>query len=192
MPPKTKFTKEQIIAVALDIVRKEGMVNLTARALGKALNVSSCPIFTAFKNMNEVQEEVVNAAKAVYADYVQKGLQQPLAFKGVGMGYIQFAKDEPNLFKLLFMSEHRIVEPNQYLPTVDDNYDAILSSVIKGYDLPREQADRLYLHLSIYVHGIATLFADNVCTFSTEEVSQMLTEVFVSLLKNIKGKREND
>jgi hypothetical protein len=85
------------------------------------------------------------------------------------------------------MSEHRIVEPKQYLPAVDDNYEAILSSVIKGYNLPREHADRLYLHLSIYVHGIATLFADNVCTFSTEEVSQMLTEVFVSLLKQAKG-----
>jgi AcrR family transcriptional regulator len=192
MPPKVKFTKEQIVAAALDIVRKEGIGNLTARALGKELHTSSCPIFTAFKNMNEVQLEVVNAAKAVYAGYVQRGLQEPLAFKGVGMKYIQFAKEEPQLFKLLFMSEHKIAGVNRYLPTIDDNYETILSSVVNGYALPRDKADRLYLHLSVYVHGIAALYADNVCAFSTEEVSQMLTEVFVSLLKNIKGERRDD
>jgi AcrR family transcriptional regulator len=192
MPPKVRFTREQITAVALDIVRKGGIANLTARALGKALGASSCPIFTAFENMDEVRAEVIKASKAVYARYVQRGLQEPLAFKGVGMQYIQFAKEEPQLFKLLFMSEHKIVEPNQYLPTVDDNYEDILSSVVDGYDLPRDKANRLYLHLSVYVHGIATLYADHVCTFSTEEVSQMLTEVFVSLLKNIKGERRDD
>jgi hypothetical protein len=186
MPPKAKFTKEQITQAALDIIREKGTNGLTARTLADKLDSSACPIFTIFKNMTEVQAEVVNATKSVYAEYVQEGLKEPLAFKGVGMQYIQFAKDEPNLFKLLFMSEHRIVEPKQYLPTVDDNYEAILSSVIKEYNLPRVQADRLYLHLSIYVHGIATLFADNVCTFSTDEVSQMLTEVFVSLLKKCK------
>jgi hypothetical protein len=103
------------------------------------------------------------------------------------MQYIQFAKDEPQLFKLLFMSEHKIEQTSKYLPTIDDNYETILSSVMQGYALPRDKANRLYLHLSIYVHGIAVLYADNVCTFSTEEVSQMLSEVFIGLLKQAKG-----
>ena len=55
MPPKAKFTKEQIISKGLDIVREEGMDNLTARALGNRLGSSACPIFTVFENMEEVQ-----------------------------------------------------------------------------------------------------------------------------------------
>lgn len=34
MPPKAKFTRDQIIQAGLDIVRKNGMEALSARALG--------------------------------------------------------------------------------------------------------------------------------------------------------------
>lgn len=63
MPPKAKFTKEEIIEAALEITRSEGFQALTARALGTKLGSSSRPIFTLFQNMDEVQQEVVNAAK---------------------------------------------------------------------------------------------------------------------------------
>lgn len=46
MPPKAKFTKEQIVNAALDIIRENGTSELTARALGKRLGSSACPIFT--------------------------------------------------------------------------------------------------------------------------------------------------
>lgn len=105
MPPKAKFTRDQIIQAGLDIVRKNGMEALSARALGTELGSSARPIFTVFQNMEEVQDEVVKSAKLLYAGYVRKGLEQDLAFKGVGTQYILFAMQEPKLFQLLFMSE---------------------------------------------------------------------------------------
>lgn len=190
MPPKAKFTKEQIVEAALDIVREEGIETLTARALGKRLGSSSCPIFTVFQNMEEVQEETLKAAKAVYAGYVQKGLQQTPAFKGVGMQYILFAKNEPNLFQLLFMSQKDTEDVNQLLPAIDDNYPLILQTVRDYYNLDEEAAKRLYIHLCIYSHGIATLYARKVCNFSMKEVGELLTEVFKSLIREKKGGKE--
>lgn len=66
MPPKAKFTKEQIVNAALDIIRENGTSELTARALGKRLGSSACPIFTVFDNMEEVLTETVKAAKILY------------------------------------------------------------------------------------------------------------------------------
>ena len=46
MPPKAKFSKEQITEAGLQIVREKGADSLTARALGEKLGSSSCPVFT--------------------------------------------------------------------------------------------------------------------------------------------------
>lgn len=188
MPPKAKFSKEQIVQAGLAIVRNEGMDSLTARALGKRLGCSSCPIFTVFDSMEEVQAEVIKAAKALYAEYVKRGLGQTPAFKGVGMQYILFSIQEPKLFQLLFMSgQPQSPAASRILPIIEESYGAILSSVKDGYRLGDAEAERLYRHLWIYTHGIATLCATNMCVFTQEEMSAMLTEVCVSVLKNIKG-----
>ena len=57
MPPKPKFTREEIIETALQLVSERGMSALTARDLGERLGSSARPIFTLFKNMEEVQKE---------------------------------------------------------------------------------------------------------------------------------------
>lgn len=51
--------------------------------------------------------------------------------------------------------------------------------------LPKDIAIKLYLHLWIYSHGIASLLATNVCKFTSQEISDMLTEVFIGIFKKI-------
>lgn len=187
VPPKAKFTKEEIIKAALEIVRNEGFPALTARALGAKLGSSARPIFTVFQSMEEIRLAVIDAAKALYKEYVQRGLFDTPAFKGAGTQYILFSVNEPKLFQLLFMKENADVpELSSVLPVIDENYDAILSSVKDGYGLPIETAEKLYRHLWIYTHGIAALCATKMCRFTSEEISSMMTEVFIGLLKSLK------
>ncbi|MDE5780246.1 MAG: TetR/AcrR family transcriptional regulator [Lachnospiraceae bacterium] len=195
MPPKSKFTKSEIIEAALSIVRLEGFGALTARALGTKLGSSARPIFTIFKSMDEVQQEVVLAARKLYTEYVNRGLCQTEipAFKGVGMEYIQFALDEPKLFQLLFMSEQpQNPDVMNVLPVIDDNYSQILSSVQNCFSLNQSDSEWVYQHLWIYSHGIAVLCATKMCTFTIEEIDKRLTEVCMAVLKEIKGGNRND
>lgn len=187
MPPKAKFTKDDIIQAGLDIVKENGMDALTARALGSKLGSSSRPIFTVFQNMEEVQEEVKHSVQLLYDEYVRKGLEQELAFKGVGKQYILFAIQEPKLFQLLFMTEQKKkTAVVSLMPMIDDNYEDILLSVQKGYDLSANMAEQLYRHLWIYTHGIAVLCATNMCVFTEEEINNMITQVFKGILKELK------
>ncbi len=192
MPPKAKFTKAQITEAAFGILREEGMENLTARALGAKLGSSACPIFTAFANMEEVQQSAIAAAKALYKEYVEKGLSETPAFKGVGMQYIQFAVHEPKLFRRLFMTEQTTVPDfDRVLPLIDQSYAEILASITENYGVTNTAAQRLYSHLWIYTHGIASLCATKMCRFTEEEISDFLTEVFVSLLKKCKEEQNH-
>lgn len=188
MPPKSKFTREEILEMAMEIVQELGMEAVTARELGKRLGSSARPIFTVFENMEEVHQEIMRKAKALYREYVKEGLSQEIAFKGVGIAYIRFAQEEPKLFQLLFMQEKDEVKNlDEVLSSIEESYDEILASVQEAYGLEPSIAKKLYQHLWIYTHGIATLCATKVCNFTVEEISNMVSEVFMGLIIKIKS-----
>ena len=56
MPRSAFFSKEEIIAAALRIVRSKGMEGLSARSLSKELNCSLSPIFTVYENMDQIKK----------------------------------------------------------------------------------------------------------------------------------------
>lgn len=182
MPPKAKFSKEEVVAAALDIVREHGKEALTARELGAKLKSSARPVFTLFTGMEEVLAETVRAARDLYNRYVAEGLREEIAFRGVGKAYIRFAANEPQLFRLLFMREAN-AQAASALPEIDENYRAILQSITDRYGVGAAQAEELYRHLWIYSHGIATLLATRTCAFGEEQINAALGEVFLALLK---------
>ena len=193
MPPKAKFTKEEITEAALNIVQTNGFEALTARELGTRLGSSARPIFTVFKNMGEVQQAVIQSAKTVYKEYVNKGLKEEHPFKGVGTQYILFSVNEPKLFQLLFMTEQsQKPDLSGVLPLIEESYEEILSSLQEEYEINEHLAEKLYHHLWIYTHGIATLCATKMCRFTSEEISTLITEVCMSVLKKIQEEENND
>lgn len=188
MPPKAKFNRNEIIDTALCITREQGIEAVTARELGNRLGSSARPIFTVFESMDEVKELVILKSKELYGQYVEEGLNQETAFKGVGIAYIRFAMEQPKLFQLLFMTP---VEGNKdismILPVIDDNYDKILKSVQEPYCLENQAAENICQHLWTYTHGIATMIATGICHYTMEQISENLTYVFKGLLLYEKG-----
>lgn len=185
MPPKARFSKEEIISAAAGIIESRGEMFLTARSLGEALGTSARPIFTTFKNMEDVISGVNDFANDLYQSYVEKGLLQTPAFKGVGLSYIRFAKERPKLFQLLFMKEKADVPAlNDVLGLIEGSYRKILDSITQSYRVSEDFAKQLYLHMWIYTHGIAVLTVNKMCRFSDGEISDMLTVVCKSLIMN--------
>lgn len=186
MPPKVKFSRDKIIAAATEVVRAAGMPALTARALSEKLNCSVAPIFSEFENMDELRTEVVRQAKLIYDGYIEEGLKQrPFPFKGAGLKYIEFAKNEPNLFRVLFMSDFRVGLDNFML--LDENNAKIVGALKSTWEVDDATAKALHKDIMLYTHGIAVLCATNSCAFSDEEISERLTFAFTAMLKHIKG-----
>lgn len=194
MPPAQKFTRAEIITAALNLVRREGMSAITARGLGAELGVSSRPIFTAFRNMEEVQQATIFAAREVYDGYTARGLAENPSFKGVGMQYYRFAMEEPKLFELLFMNaQNAAMAMADVLPAIDSNCDKIFDAIQTAYGFSRTASYTLYQALWILTHGLACLCATGVCRMSEDEVSRMLTEVFTGMFIKLKSEeKEHD
>ena len=187
MPPKSKFTEQEILRAAVDETERNGFDNLTARTLAAALGSSPRPIFTVFNSMDDVKSGVMAAARDIYTQYVDEGLTESPAFKGVGKAYIRFAVAHPKLFAILFMREQQGAPSiNDVLCVIDDSAERIIRSVIDEYRLTEDNAKRLYRHMWLYTHGIAVSLATKLCSFTPEQISEMLTEVMKPMLQSIK------
>lgn len=185
MPPKAKFTKEEIAAAALDVVRRNGADALTARAVAAELKSSARPIFTVFAGMDELVAEAEERARRIYERYESESMDCEHPFKGSGMGYIKFAMDEPKLFGFLFMREADGASgAADVLGKIDGYYEMILRSVMDEFGVDRETAHGIYLDMWIYTHGIASLIATGVCRFTEEEASERLASVGRGVIMN--------
>lgn len=177
MPPKFKFTKDEIIDAALCIVRESGMEGLTARALAEKLGCSVKPVFTLFKNMEEVQNEVISSANSLYHQYLQEDMTSGKypPYKASGMAYIRFAKNEKELFKLLFMRDrsHEDITENR------EEIRPIIEIIKKNMDISDEDAYFFHLEMWLYVHGIATMMATSYLEWDDELVSEMVTDAYL-------------
>lgn len=192
MPPKPKFTRQQIIDAALEIAAERGIRALTSRELGAALGSSARPIFTVFKNMEEVLHEVRNAALARFAEYAKKAEHFKPVFKQIGLQMIMFAAEQPKLYRLLYMSE----KPEA--TTFDDVFRNLgevavqcVDVIQQDYQLSYDDAMLLFRHSWIYTYGVGALIATGMCRFSQEDVQDMLSREFVSMLTLIKSGRAN-
>lgn len=182
MPPKQKFTREEIIDAALNIVRREGVGGITARGLGTELGTSSRPIFTAFRDMEDVLKETMQAAKTLYNCHCARAFDTDLPFKEVGMQYFRFAREEPRLFALLFMrNEVENMDISNLLSLTLDNYERTLESIEKCYGFSRQFACRSFENMFLFTHGISCLQATLTIQFTDEEVSKLLDEMYNSL-----------
>lgn len=189
MPPKNKYTKEQIIAAAIEIVRAEGAEAVTARSVAAKLGCSVAPIFSVFSTMDELQEEIKEQVQAIYLKYVNDGLKEKMSFRGAGLSYLKFAMTEPNLFRLLFMSADASYGLDNVLSEIEVNYKGVYQSVLDCYGFNEADSKRLYLHMWIYTHGIAVLCVTGTCKFTEEQISDMLKEACISLVKEIRSKQ---
>jgi hypothetical protein len=179
MPPKFKFTREQIVAAALEVTRKNGITGLTARGLAAELGSSAKPIFGLFQNMEEVQREVVSAANTLYQSYIKKGMADNKfpPYKASGIAYIQFAKEEKELFKLLFMRDRT----DEKIQENREEIRPILDLIMKNLGIDENEAYFFHLELWLYVHGIATMIATNYLEWDIEFIDKALTDAYQGL-----------
>ena len=178
MAPRSKFTRQELIDASFKIVRERGSDALTAKAIADELHISTRPIFTCFGSMDEVRREVRAAAEALYDRYTAEGFRQRVPFFGFGMQYIRFAKEEPELYRLLFLSK-AVDGENGAIEAMRHSQAIIRPSLEKIYHIRPEEADR-------YFRDLATLIVTGDCPYSESEIGQILTGFSVSICKSIK------
>ncbi len=173
LPPKAKFTREEIIAAALEVAREKGIGAITAREVGRYLGTSSSPVFVAFNNMDELVECVHNAAVEEYSNYIADAVNFTPAFKQFGFRMIEYARQQPNLFmSVCIMSnpERDYETMLMNMPKADFCVKTIMQQT--GYD--EEKSKMIFKQVLLTGLGIAFMVSSKMCSFSDDDLNVYL------------------
>ena len=186
MPPKAKVTKEQIVDAGLALAREAGPEAINARAVAAKLGCSTQPVFSNYGSMEALQKDVLAAAYGLYQKHLEmavaRGEHPP--YKAMGLGYIDFARQEPALFRWLYMRS-RAGEP---VSEDREENAGVIRLIAEKTGLDEDAAWLFHLEMWIYVHGVATMLATGYVDWDQALVSDMLTDVFEGLKARFQSK----
>ena len=173
MPPKAKFTREEIVSAALEVARSKGIEAVTAREVGNYLGTSSSPVFVAFKNMDELLNEVYNSAVKEYSDYIADSVNYTPAFKQFGFRLIEFASTQPNLFKMIYKYRQGDKSYSKMIMSIPAA-DFCVQTVMEQAQVDYENAKLIFEEVLLAGLGICYMIADNKCTFTEQDLNKYL------------------
>lgn len=183
MPRQAQFSKESIIDVSIGIIRTQGAEALSARSICKEMGCSVSPLFRAYSNMEEIFTDVRKTAEKIFSDYVDDVCEYVPAFKEFGDRLVSFSREEPNIFRYLFLDRNSVSQ------VATDKAMECLSQTEESFRLTPEQAEYIYRQLWTFICGLAQLVNKDPDTYSEAHVSEMLSTQFTAMHMLIKSGR---
>lgn len=186
MPATEKISKEAIIDAAVDVLREGGYDSINARSVAKKLGCSTQPIYRSFHNMEELKKALTERAIAVHTKHVQDSLHvhdgkngansHYSRYSSYGMGFVQFAAQEKQLFRWLYLSGKQIgpYQNDVLLPE-------IIQVIVDEYGYNEEIARKFHQDMAYYAYGLAILANTGHLELTNEELMDAFRREFIAL-----------
>ncbi len=177
MPPKAKITKEMVIDAAFETARADGEANVNARAISKKLGCSTQPVMYHFAKIEDLKRAVYERAGSFHTEYLLNIAPNRDIMLGIGLNYIRFSVDEPNLFRFLFQSGFAA---QSSLPEMVDSEELspVIFAMQKAMGLDPEQTKEVFITLAMFVHGYASIIANNNFVYDESAAAEHLKRVY--------------
>ncbi len=178
MPPRAKITKEMVIDAAFEVARVEGAENVNARTVSKKLGCSTQPVMYHFARIEDMKKAVYAKSNLFHTEYLLNVDPSEDVMLGIGLNYIRFAVNEPNLFRFLFQSGY--AAENDILDMVNAReLRPVLCAMQQEMKLSEAQTKEIFLTLALFVHGYASIIANNSLKFDEASAADRLERVYV-------------
>lgn len=187
MPPKQKITKDMLLEHAFKIAEKQGIMAVTSRSVAKSVGCSIQPVFSQFPTMEELREATFDYACNLFVKDVLTFEQQPDFLPQVTMWVLDLARNRPNLFRLLYLSDG--FKGNNFLEVMmsfESNQKMILK-MMELYGLNENACKNILLRSCLFLIGISTMICVNGMDFSNAQVAEMMKQTVSDMVNGAKG-----
>lgn len=181
--PRVKFTKEDILKAAYEIMKHEGIKSISARKIASKFKGSTAPIYANFKTIEELKNDVIERAEDKLKEYLYRDYLGREIFDAA-VGFIKFARDEKELFRAIFLDASDGFE-NLFNETMEIllKKEILLKSFPNlTFEQSKEAIDRLW----IYLFGYATLVFINPKA-AEEETNEVIDQKLNDMSNYFKG-----
>ncbi len=173
MPPKSKVTAEMIISAAVEVARRSGFENINARTVSGQLHCSTQPVMYHFSTIDSLKKAAYRRVDRLHSEYLMNTPPGQDPILGIGLNYIHFAVEEPQLFRFLFQSGY--AEENDLLEMVDSEELApVLTAMQEGAGLSREKTRNVFITVALFAHGYASIIVSDHLEFDEKRIAQHL------------------
>lgn len=180
MARKESITKQMIIDAAYNIARTEGMQGITARNVAEQANCSTQPIFRTFQNMEELMDGVYERAALAFQEFYRMYPRtEKLPFCNLGLAYIAFAKEEKELFRILFVGEKK---KKSFYEILNGNMENVRTEIQIATAQGCKNPSGLFMKLWIFIHGAACMTMTGDYDLSDEETKELLQNICRSFM----------
>ena len=181
MARKESITKQMILDVAFAMAREEGMQNITARHVAERANCSTQPIFRSFQSMDELTDGVYERAVTFFQDYYRLYPRlEKTPFCNLGMAYVAFAREEKELFRILFVPE----KPRKSLYEIlNGSTENVKTEIQRAAAAGCQDPGGLFMKIWIFIHGAACMSMTGDYDLSDQETRKLLSDVCGSFMK---------
>lgn len=182
MARQEKITKEILLKNGINFIKEYGINNLNARDLSKYINCSTQPIFRNFINMDDYKKELKVELRNNYTNFINRIIDKNDYLFTISYAYALYAKEEPNLFYALFITDMAGSRTMEEVINTNRNKDTI-TQMQEKYDISKKEAESLYLDTRFYTHGIATQLYCKSIILTEKEIKILIKRTIEKLLK---------
>ena len=191
MPPKARITKEMILDAAVAVVRRDGFESVNARTVSRQLRCSTQPVMYQFSTVDAMKRAAYDAVDKRHTEYLMTVPPEQDPILGIGLNYIRFAVEEPQLFRFLFQSGY--TEENNLLEMVDSEELApVLAAMRDGAGLRIKKTRDVFISVALFAHGYASLIANNHLEFDETLIAEHLERAWNGAVLAVQQEEENE
>ena len=173
MPPKTRIDEERIIQAAIEVTRQRGYENINARTVSEQLHCSTQPVMYHFSTIENLKKATYKELDKRHSEYLMNTPYGQDPILGIGLNYIRFAVEEPQLFRFLFQSGY--AEESNLLEMVDsEELVPVLTAMQEGAGLSLQKTRDVFITVALFAHGYASIIANNQLEFDEKLIAEHL------------------
>ena len=173
MPPKTRVTEEMIVDAAVEVVRQSGFESINARTVSGQLHCSTQPVMYHFSTIDSLKRAAYKRVDQLHSEYLLNTPPEQDPLLGIGLNYVRFAVEEPQLFRFLFQSGY--AEEKNLLEMVDsEELIPVLEAMREGAGLNLRKTRNVFITVALFAHGYASIIANNHLEFDEKLIAEHL------------------
>ncbi len=173
MPPKTRITKDMIVNAAIEVARQNGYENINARTVSEQMHCSTQPVMYHFSTIDAMKRAAYSRVDHLHSEYLMTIPPEQDPILGIGLNYIRFAVEEPQLFRFLFQSGY--AEEHSLLEMIDsEELIPVLATMQEGAGLSMEKTRQVFLTVALFAHGYASIIANNGLEYEENLIAEHL------------------
>ena len=166
-----------ITQAAVEVAKQSGYENINARTVAHELHCSTQPVMYHFSTIDAMKRAAYAKVDELHSAFMMAISPEQDPVLQIGLNYIRFAVEEPQLFRFLFQSGY--AEENSLLEMVDsEELKPVLAAMQEGAGLSMDKTRQIFLTVALFAHGYASIIANNGLEYDEKLVAKHLEQAW--------------